>query len=137
MKRVVSHLIRQNCYVTGARPAEFCRAVASAPTYPSLRETPFQSGVEHKIVQEEYPITPDYVASSEDGCNYRLDPLAASQGKPFGVNLGDLRMAQDILQNMNFDEVRHFMKGFDLAYRDALTVKKQSMSKEVKKNGEE
>ncbi|WGL31196.1 hypothetical protein [Dipodfec virus UOA04_Rod_765] len=133
MKRVKSNLIEQNCYITGARPASFSPALRSPRTYPSLRETPFQSGVKHEIVQEEYPITPESVASFEDSCDYKSDPLKASQAKPACDNLGDLRSAQDLLQNMNPDDLRHFMKGFDLAYKKAVEARAQAATKNEEK----
>lgn len=49
-----------------------------------------------KVVEREYPVTPESVKSFRDVSDYRADPAAAVASAPSRQNLGDIRDLQSI-----------------------------------------
>lgn len=73
--------------------------------YFELREIQLENGIIEKLVEVDYPITPDYVKSFASSCDYRNDIDAALNSPPRGQNLGDVTSLQDIL-SMDLSSVR-------------------------------
>lgn len=94
--RVQSNLLMQNCFV---RDVTTKSSVGSTPVSPdtfiSLDEEVHQDGVSIVRKVNDYPITPQYVASFADGVDYRKDPFGAVSPVP-RKNLGDITMIQRV-----------------------------------------
>lgn len=94
---IVTHLIKQNCFTRDVT-VHSSDPERSSTHFTSLDEVSTPNGVEIKITENEYPITPQYVNSFVDSADYRRDPLGAIANAPQRRNLGDVREIQDVSQ---------------------------------------
>ncbi|WGL31050.1 hypothetical protein [Dipodfec virus UOA04_Rod_682] len=100
LKRVQSNLLQQNVFIRDSVPAFDARRYAGKYDVPlyydELEEVSENNGIKHRIVKREYPITPEYVDSQAESCDYKLDPAGAIANAPKRQNLGDITDAQSI-----------------------------------------
>ncbi|UPW41399.1 hypothetical protein [Dipodfec virus UA06Rod_16] len=89
-----------------------------------------------KLVEREYPITPEYVASFEESCNYKNDPQGAIARAPSRENLGDVSMFQHIAQS-DSAEVQEFVARAQAQYKTLLAKAQSASEKEKKEDKEE
>ncbi|WGL31082.1 hypothetical protein [Dipodfec virus UOA04_Rod_708] len=97
-KKVQSNLLKQNVYIRENIPEVSCCLDSVKKYYDIQRVTdPVKNVVEDKIIERDYPITPDYVNSFSD-CDYHNDvtgAMAYSANNP-KQNLGDVTSLQDV-----------------------------------------
>lgn len=101
--------------------------------YFELREIQTPEGFVEKLVEVDYPITPDYVKSFANSTDYRNDLERAINEPARGANLGDLTGFQDIT-SMDMTAVREMQVKLK-AYEKTLAEQSQNFVK--KKEGEE
>lgn len=69
----------------------------TAKKYKELKVIETDDGIAEKLVEVDYPITPEYVASFEQSANYKNDVDGAIAGAVNGANLGDITEYQKVL----------------------------------------
>ena len=99
----VAGRLMRNCYLSDASDAVDNVNSYATEKYYELRETTTQNGIEHKLVEVDYPITEESVKSYVDSTNYKLDPFGALRAPR--QNLGDVTEAQNIMR-MDVSEAR-------------------------------
>lgn len=77
----VAGRLMRNCYLSDATDAIDNANSYSTEKYYELREITTQDGIEHKLVEVDYPITEESVKSYVDSTNYKLDPFGARAPK--------------------------------------------------------
>lgn len=102
-KRLQSNLLQQNVYIRDCSPVKEV-SVPAVSSYPELERKETQYGFEEKVVQRDYPITPEYVNSFAETADYKNNLSEAMNAPPRGKGLGDLRDVQE-LQNMDSVEI--------------------------------
>lgn len=95
-ERVCSQLLAQDCYVRDCCLKRDLQAVSSSPKYITLQESVEDSGLKQEFVEVDYPITPAYVNSYVESCDYRRDPFGAVARGGSRVNLGDITEMQSV-----------------------------------------
>lgn len=99
-------IVLRNCFrsvATGESSIE--HPIRSSKTYSELQTSTVPTGIEEKLVDVEYPHTPERIASYSDVADYKKDPLAAVASASPRQNLGDVREFQRI-QSMDTCELR-------------------------------
>lgn len=96
-------------------------------TYYELREIQTDDGYVEKLVEVDYPITPDYVKSFANSSDYRNDIERAMNEPARGVNMGDMTNLQDIV-NMDMTAVK------DLQAKLAERAKQLQATQETAQN---
>lgn len=96
-RKVVSNVLKQNCYIRDCIPIEDVSSEYSDKTFKSLTETQTSKGIDINFVDVPYPITPQYVNSFVDSSDYRRDPVNAVANGVKRTNLGDVSGLQDVL----------------------------------------
>lgn len=97
-KKVYSNLLKQNVYLRDCSPCTTQDlGMHSAAEYTSVDEVVTDDGIKLDFKKVEYPITPGYVNSFADSCDYKSDPLGtiAKSSAP-GPNLGDISAFQEV-----------------------------------------
>ncbi|UPW41136.1 hypothetical protein [Sigmofec virus UA08Rod_5397] len=89
------NLLEQDVFFRDSCPVEFDNRDYLQDTYSEVERVSTDCGFRDELVERPYEITPDYVNSFADSCDYRVDPLNASRCS--GRNLGDLTGIQDLL----------------------------------------
>lgn len=96
-RKLVSNLLKQNCYILDFRPPYDEKKDYLQDKYTELVENADWNGITFQFVEKDYPITAEYVQSFLAGSDYRLD-YANSVGLPArGINLGDVTNIMEIL----------------------------------------
>ncbi|WGL31058.1 hypothetical protein [Dipodfec virus UOA04_Rod_690] len=114
LKRVQSNLLEQNVFVRDSVAAKDLRSYEKTFDNPryyyELEEVTEGNGIKHRIVTREYPITPEYLDSQLESCDYKLDPAGAIARSPKRVNLGDITDAQklDGLSSSELEALRDY-----------------------------
>lgn len=90
--------------------------------YQALEEIPLDDGLKHVIVEKDYPINKESVASYIDSSDYRNDPAQAIAGATKRVNLGDISQAQYFL---NSDPIKATSKYSEILQKVADYFKSQ------------
>lgn len=123
---VVAGRLMRNCYLSDASDALDIQRDYATEKYYELREETTENGIEHKLVEVDYPITAESVKSYVDSTNYKLDPfgnLAAPR-----KNLGDVTESQKVMR-MDTAEARAMyerLKGvFENAQKQQATPAKE------------
>lgn len=104
MKKVKSNLLDLNVYT---KPYVDERDYL-VDKYSSLDFVQEPTGVREYVHDCPYPITPDYVRSFAEGCDYRTDLNSAVNAPARGKNLGDVRAAQDFNKMDSFEISKQF-----------------------------
>lgn len=121
---IVTHLIKQNCFTRDVT-VHSSVPVRSPVYFTSLDEVSTPNGVEIKITENEYPITPQYVNSFVDSADYRRDPLGAIANAPQRRNLGDVREIQNVSQ-MDTSELLNLYNQLKTRFGEAKNAASQS-----------
>lgn len=129
-KRVLSNLIQQDCYVRAATAARDLCSVRRPKVYVSLDEVSTDDGVSRRYTENDYPITPESVASYAESCNYKTDVLGNIARFRGGVNLGDVREIQDIV-NMDSAAAAKFYSELAARFSVASAVASAASSEKV------
>uniref|UniRef100_A0AAU8BAI6 Capsid protein n=1 Tax=Dulem virus 179 TaxID=3145656 RepID=A0AAU8BAI6_9VIRU len=105
MKKPVSNLIRQNCYL---RDVVQLRGETISPVNPekfvSVDTVTTDSGVQVQASVLDFPITKESVNSYADAVNYRTTPEA--RFVPHGANLGDISSFQNLSSSGDLSGLR-------------------------------
>ncbi|WGL31075.1 hypothetical protein [Dipodfec virus UOA04_Rod_707] len=132
-KRVQSNLLQQNVFVREAVNLLSLQPAAQK-TYETLDEVISDDGVKLVSRVVDYPITPEYVSSFADGCDYRLDPFAAANRPAVSKNLGDIRGTQE-LSNMDTEALLKYTQDLltrvQAAQQNKIQVENQTNNTEV------
>lgn len=104
LHRVPSNLLQQNCFVRDITKNSQSSA-SPLLTFDSLDEVTTERGVEFRVSENPYPITPQYVNSFADSSDYRRDPVGAVNNSHNRVNLGDITDFQKVV-SMDMTEAR-------------------------------
>lgn len=103
LKPLKTRMIKQNCYVSAY---SYCPPIHDDNKYRKKQynvivRTTSPEGVKEEMQYIDYPITPEYVKSFADSCNYKNDPLANLNLPSSRPPLGDITGLQNILQKDN------------------------------------
>ena len=100
--------VRQNCYVLDVNPTYSVTPLSPIKKYLSLERKTLDNGYIEELVEKDYPITPDSVASYADGADYRNDVMQAIENAPKRVNLGDISEAQEFINSDPLSAARQY-----------------------------
>lgn len=99
LSRVPMNLLSATIYARNVEPLSGARKqVIQGKKYYELRNIATEDGVIQKMVEVDYPITPDYVKSFEQSANYKNDLETARNMQPSGTNLGDITALQELVK---------------------------------------
>lgn len=127
----VAGRLMRNCYLSDAsEPVDNANSYATEKYY-ELRETTTQNGIEHKLVEVDYPITEESVKSYVDSTNYKLDPFGALRAPR--QNLGDITETQNIMR-MDVTEARALYERLKGVFAQAPQNSQTQTQTEVKTN---
>lgn len=94
-RRLETNLLAQNVYVRDVvLPLNV--NTGRVKTYPELERVDSDFGFEEKVVERDYPITPESVSSYAETADYRNNLQQALNMPARGKNLGDVRDAQHL-----------------------------------------
>lgn len=127
----VAGRLMRNCYLSDATDAIDNANSYSTEKYYELREITTQDGIEHKLVEVDYPITEESVKSYVDSTNYKLDPFGALRAPR--KNLGDVSEAQNIMR-MDVSEARSLYERLKGVFAQAPQNPKNQVQTEVNVN---
>lgn len=96
-----SNILQQDVYLREVAPLTEPKSSPKSLYYNSIVEVVTDKGIELKRTVEEYPITPETVASYVDSCDYKSDPLQAANRPAPGKNLGDISSVQMALKDVD------------------------------------
>lgn len=94
MEKVKIQGIKQNIFRRQCLAVNECVNVVQDKKYFFSEKTMLPNGQIFTIVEKDYPITPESVASYADAADYRNDPTQAIANATQRVNLGDISEAQ-------------------------------------------
>lgn len=127
----VAGRLMRNCYLSDASDAFDNANSYATEKYYELRETTTQNGIEHKLVEVDYPITEESVKSYVDSTNYKLDPFGALRAPR--QNLGDVTETQNIMR-MDVSEARALYERLKGVFAQAPQNSQKQTQTEVKPN---
>lgn len=130
-------IVLKNCFrSTAINESTIEHPVRSAKTYAELQSRTVPYGVEEKLVEVEYPHTPERIKSYSDVADYKKDPLSAVANATPRQNLGDVRDFQKI-QNMDTTELRALLdktqNAIDLCRKKLAATESKEEPKEESK----
>ena len=85
-----------------------------------VKNVDYLDGESRKIVQQDYPITPEYVGSFVEATDFRHNPAAFMSPRQ---NLGDVRDVQNAFKNGGLSDIRAEIDKL----REALSVAEQKL----------
>lgn len=141
-KKVRLNLIQADVY---ARHPEMLQTVAHSPAPQKYYElvkkvTPY--GEVEGVVEKDYPITQDYVASYASGVDYKRDLETAMSAPKKSAGLGDVTSIQELMAmdtsavRAMLDKVDSLKKAQSAASAAAAQEPKQEPKQETKKEGD-
>lgn len=138
-KKIHSNVLQQDIYVRDASAARDLKTDFLQKSYVAQDFKTEQGAVREVLHREPYPITPDYVNSFVDACDYRSDPLAAQvkSANDNRKNLGDVASLQNVYA-MSAEQVSAYLSKLQNLYADKVTAEKAAQSAsdtEVNNNG--
>lgn len=130
-KKVSSNLLKQNVYVRDCTPDLVSDLKSNSPaTYESLDEVLTPDGtIKTEFKTMDYHITPDFVKSFSDSCDYRADPSGAIARSSPRTNLGDITDFQKV-SSMDMTQARELYSQLSKVFANAGT----DVSRETKAN---
>lgn len=130
-KKVHSNLIQQDCYVNYVVAPYDEKKDYHVDKYVALDFVQEASGLREIFHEEPYPITPEYVKSFVDSCDYKLNPFEPRP--PVGKNFGDVREIQSLNSRDSADVISAVAHVNSAMERGISSVKKKES--EVVNNG--
>ena len=104
-------------------------------TYYELRQFETTDGIVEKLVEVDYPITPDYVKSFQATADYRNDLETAMNSPARGQNVGDCTNIQEVL-GMDLTAVREMQAKLSKVAESLTQTQTQTQTQsEVVNNG--
>lgn len=135
-KKVRLNLIQADVY---ARHPEMLKSFEHTPApakYYELEKKVMPYGEIESVVEKDYPITQDYVASYASGVDYKRDLETAMAAPKKGVGLADVTSIQELMA-MDTAAVRAMLDKVDTLKKAQSTVSSAPAKEELKKEGEE
>lgn len=104
--------------------------------YYELREISTDNGIYEKLVEVDYPITPDYVKSFANSTDYRNDIESALNSPAPGANLGDMTDLQAIAC-MDMSAVKELQEKLSARVKELQAVQLEQKNVQVDKETED
>ncbi|UNI72431.1 MAG: hypothetical protein [Chaetfec virus UA24_2285] len=100
-KKLVTNMLVQNVYLKESVPAASVASDSSfqPEKYPELLRQDTGNGFIETVVERDYPITPESVASYAESVDYRLNMEGALAGAKSVENLGDVSALKAVLES--------------------------------------
>lgn len=142
MEKVKIQGVKQNIYRRQCLALNECANVVQEKKFLSLEKTMLPNGQIFNLVEKDYPITPESVASYADAADYRNDPTQAIANAPQRINLGDISEAQKFIDGDPQRAIQQYKGILDKvnAYFEAQKVTEKpvvsNFSDDTKKEGE-
>lgn len=137
--KLKTNLLQQNVYIRDAALAHDLKDDYRQESYVAQDFKTEKGAVKEVLHVEPYPITPEYVNSFVDSCDYRSDPLAAQvkSSNDQRKNLGDVASLQGVY-SMSSDQLKNYLSNIQKLYSDKIAADKAASEKsnnEVNPNG--
>lgn len=128
-KKVPTNLIMCDLYAYTPTLVTDNKSVTSGKTYKELQVIETADGIKEQLVDVDYPITSEYVASFEQSANYKNDVDGAIAGGISAKNLGDVTEYQKVLA-MDTELISNLAERLKLA-SEQLKTKQMAAVKET------